>query len=602
MKKESIFKVITLLFPIILIFLIELILRISGYGVDYQLFRRVKVNNRPDYLLMNPKYGEKYFKDKGFKPDNQSDLFLEEKTDSTFRIFVQGASTAVGFPFYYSGSFPRMLEHRLVQTFPDKNIEVINTGITAVNSYTLWDLTDKIIEQKPDLVLIYAGHNEYYGALGVGSSVAVANYPWMVRTYLWLKDFRFFQLLENGYLKLNSANNDAPQIGKTTLMEVMAEKQKIPINSDVYYAGLKQFESNVSRILDKYKSNNIPVILSTLVSNEKDIKPFISENVEDSLKLIEGIEENRAEANSLAEKNAFAAYIKGQYYLEKNSATSKKYFHLAKEMDYLRFRAPERINALIKSLAKENGIPLINMEQEFLKYTGKNVVGNELLTEHVHPNIKGYFVMADAFYKKIKELELLKDWQNYISFEEAINDIPVTLIDSIRGSFIIEKLKKSWPYRLNTAGKNTVSEYYSIQELTYEEEKAREIIIDNYLWREVMENSYYIYKNTGRFKEALRVAQSLILEYPEKNGFLKLAGEMCVKLRDYKKAAYYFFKFNKSERTANSAKLLASAYIQLDKAGLAYKTLLEAKKVVIDDSELNEMLGEVSEMIELPDN
>jgi len=64
-----------------------------------------------------------------------------------------------------------LLKHRLSHTFPNKNIEVINTGITAVNSYTLWDLTDDIIEQKPDLVIIYAGHNEYYGALGVGSII-----------------------------------------------------------------------------------------------------------------------------------------------------------------------------------------------------------------------------------------------------------------------------------------------------------------------------------------------------------------------------------------------------------------------------------------------
>src|SRR5690606_30917257 len=170
MKKQTVFKIIAVLLPLILVLLFETILRIVGYGNDYKLFHRISIENKPDYLEMNKNIAGKYFKDNGLRSDNQSDLFLKTKTDSTFRVFVQGASTVVGFPFYRAGSFPRLLKHRLAFTFPEKNIEVVNTGITAVNSYTLWDLTDAIIEQKPDLVLIYAGHNEYYGALGAGSS------------------------------------------------------------------------------------------------------------------------------------------------------------------------------------------------------------------------------------------------------------------------------------------------------------------------------------------------------------------------------------------------------------------------------------------------
>ena len=127
----------------------ELVLRIFGYGENYQLFNRVKGENGKEYLVVNSDVSKKYFKDTEFQSDSQSDLFLRKKTDSTFRIFVQGASTAVGYPFYKGGSFPRLLKHRLSRTFPDKNIEVVNTAITAVNSYTLWDVTDKIIDQKP---------------------------------------------------------------------------------------------------------------------------------------------------------------------------------------------------------------------------------------------------------------------------------------------------------------------------------------------------------------------------------------------------------------------------------------------------------------------
>ena len=329
MKKESIFKIITISLPFLLIFLIEIALRIGGFGENYNLFKKVKVENGPDYLIMNSNIAKKYFSDEGFHPDNQSDLFLKIKTDSTFRVFVQGASTAVGFPFYHGGSFPRMLKQRLSQTFPNKNIEVINTGITAVNSYTLLDLTDKIIDQNPDVVIIYAGHNEYYGALGVGSSSSFGSHPVVVRSYLFLKNFRFFQLLENGYSKIFRHKKNTLNVGETTLMEVMARDQRIPYNSEVYRAGINQFEGNLEKILNKYKKNNIPVIISTIVSNEKDIKPFISDSIKDEKQFFKDLEQPNLEANQLAKNNAMAAYKLGYYNLDKNQDTAKKYLHLA---------------------------------------------------------------------------------------------------------------------------------------------------------------------------------------------------------------------------------------------------------------------------------
>jgi hypothetical protein len=161
LKKKTVFKLIAIGLPLFLILVVEIMLRLFGYGENYELFNKVISENTTEYYVMDSDISKKYFKNTGFRSDNQSDLFLKNKSDSTFRIFVQGASTIVGFPFYRNGSFTRILKLRLSRTFLEKNIEVINAGITAVNSYRLWDLTDKIIEQNPDHVIIYAGHNEY---------------------------------------------------------------------------------------------------------------------------------------------------------------------------------------------------------------------------------------------------------------------------------------------------------------------------------------------------------------------------------------------------------------------------------------------------------
>ena len=600
MKKRNIFRIIAVLLPFVFIFILEVILRMVNYGEDYQLFHRVKVDNRPDYLVMNKNIVGKYFKDNDLRSDNQSDLFLKTKTDSTFRVFVQGASTVVGFPFYRGGSFPRMLKHRLSLTFPNKNIEVINTGITAVNSYTLWDLTDDIIEQKPDLVIIYAGHNEYYGALGIGSSISYGSHPTLIRSYLNLKKFRFFQLFENGYYKLVSSSNTKPSERQTTLMEVMAKEQRIPYNSEVFLNGINQFESNLDLILSKYKKHKIPVILSTVVSNKKDIKPFISDSIPNKNKFIKDMELNNPGPNKIAKNNALAAYTLGRHYLEKNQDSAKKYLHLAKELDFLRFRAPEKINELIIKLSKKYNTSLIDMEMVFNTNSKYKIVGDELMTEHVHPNIKGQFLMADAFYNKIRKLELLKNWSDYISYDEAFRDIPISRVDSLNGKLVIDDLKKSWPYDMNMSGKRP--DLNNFAGASFEEQLANDLHKKNITWDNAMAIAYNTFKAEKEYEKALHVSESLIFEYPEQGKVYQMAGTMCLNLGDFDKAVYYFSKFNSLEKNSTSAEDLARAYIKLNKIELAKETLLRAKKKGLQVKDFNKMFKEENIKTTEPEN
>ena len=51
--------------------------------------------------------------------------------------------------------------------------------------------------ERPDAILIYAGHNEYYGALGAGSTETLGAVPGFVRFYVRLQRFKTFLLLRN---------------------------------------------------------------------------------------------------------------------------------------------------------------------------------------------------------------------------------------------------------------------------------------------------------------------------------------------------------------------------------------------------------------------
>ena len=167
-------------------------------------------------------------------------------------------------------AFTRILQRRLQDIFPNRLIEVINLGLTAVNSYTLLDFADELLEQKPDLVLIYAGHNEYYGALGVASMENGSIPHWLKILHLKFIHLRTYQLIQNGiggfYRLIHPMTTDE---AKATLMEKMVGKNLIPYHSKMYLDGLAQFSNNMSKLLEKMNEEHIPVIISDLVSNER---------------------------------------------------------------------------------------------------------------------------------------------------------------------------------------------------------------------------------------------------------------------------------------------------------------------------------------------
>ncbi len=88
-----------------------------------------------------------------------------------------------------------MVKDRLVTLFPDRNFEVVNLGMTAVNSYTMLDFTREILEYELDLILIYCGHNEFYGALGIASAEHLGRSRWLVKTHLNLQKLKTFWLV-----------------------------------------------------------------------------------------------------------------------------------------------------------------------------------------------------------------------------------------------------------------------------------------------------------------------------------------------------------------------------------------------------------------------
>jgi lysophospholipase L1-like esterase len=492
MKKSSstwLMYGIAVCLPIIFFLLLEMALRLADYGQDYPLF--IDNPSHPQYQLPRPDIIKRYFaKDTAVPPVSmEANFLLKDKPENGFRLFVQGGSTAAGYPYGLGASLAGMLDSRVRASKPGHYVEVVNTAMSAVNSYTLLDFADEIIEQQPDAILIYAGHNEFLGILGVGSNFVVAGSSSATRWLLRLRDWRVFQLVQNTIAPLsanasntsssesnnyesNNKNIDNSKVDKTlanqssrTLMSKVAKHKHITTDSELFAAGIAQFRHNMQALLRRYGDAKIPVLLSTIASNEQDHPPFESHPT--PLPLTTQLQALQAQINpsqakllldqllnaasSLALPSADVHFKLGQYCAaRKLSACAQSQFALATEHDLLRFRAPAAINDIIRELAAQfSHVELVDAQAALRQRSANQLIGRNVMLEHLHPNVSGYFVIANAFYDRLWQLDLLASKQQrqyYVDANSAWQRRPILPSEEYKGFADVLTLMADYPF------------------------------------------------------------------------------------------------------------------------------------------------------------
>jgi lysophospholipase L1-like esterase len=412
-------QLIASLVPFVALALVEAALRLAGYGDAYPLF--VASADDARWLQPNPAVIERYF-----PPQLAPELaiapnyFRRDKPADGIRIFVQGGSTAAGFPVEPAASLARLLRYRLGQSFPERPLEVVDTAMSAVTSVTLLDFADEIIAAEPDAVLIYAGHNEYLGIFGIGSAYRGASSRLATRLSFGIDELRLYQLLRNTWFEIRRRSSRPAASEATTLMAAIAAEQEIALDSADFRRGVSQWRRNLRALIERYTAAGIPVFVATVASNLSDQPPFISAPLADDVRAeaaarlaalsVVPLDADTAPPDptpALARLEAIAAeqgsaelyFALGRAHERRgNDDDARRAFELAREHDLLPFRAPAAINAVVRELTRTTAARLVDVETVFVAAAPRGLVGDELMLEHLHPTVDGYFLLADAFY------------------------------------------------------------------------------------------------------------------------------------------------------------------------------------------------------------
>lgn len=400
-ERTALFYGITAAIPLVFFLLLETGLRWGNYMGDLALFSDPGIGNN-EYYLPNPNFAARYFFYTKTVPNPSIDVFKQEKTPDTYRVFAMGGSSAAGYPYGFNGTYSRVVKDILQDRMPYKQVEVVNVGISAISSYTLYDQVAEILQQEPDAILIYAGHNEFYGALGVGSNENLGGFPWFVRGYLKLQQYKTFLLLRNAIVgagKWTASLFGAQEVNpNATLMERIINSRSIALDGPKHQLAMHQFDSNLSAILDAFTQQGVPVWLGSLASNYKDQVPFV--DVPDAV-----------DAQDQPLPLASSVFQEGQSLLvDGNTDAAQTQFAYAKDLDGLKFRAPESINQIIRKKARAyEQVYYVPVYERFVEHSPNGIIGNELMLEHLHPNAKGYFLMGASFAQAMLESDRLND-------------------------------------------------------------------------------------------------------------------------------------------------------------------------------------------------
>lgn len=552
------FYLILFLIPVLFFVLLELGLRAFDYGYDFTVFK-VVTDYHPDKLFLNPEIPYKYFYGTRSVPSALPDGFDKEKKPNAFRIFVLGGSSTAGWPYVPNASFPRQLKRKLELLYPENNIEVINLGISAINSYTIRDFIPALLEQKPDLVLVYAGHNEYYGALGVGSTVSIGSSRFLVNLYLWLYNFKTTQLLRDAIswvYGLFNKTNQASEASNETLMSQMIGNSLITYDSDEYWAGIKQFEGNLRDIVEMIHDKNVPLILGKLTCNLRDQKPFVSVKTEKYPSAEEVFNQANEEFN------------KG------NIEEAKKLFLLAKEYDALRFRAPQKINDVISEIGNQFKVPVVDIDSVFRKFSPNELVGYNLTVDHLHPNIDGYRLIAETFYYKMKKMNLLPEGRRADLSEEKADSIlkanfPFTALDSTLANFSIIVLTGQYPFVPKGTPNYKMLNY---KMSTIVDTIAAQIFNKQLKWETAHSKLAEYYLNRNEIDKFIREMEVIIAERPYYDVPYKNLAAYLIDKGYIEKAIPYLKKLDEIKSDFFSNKWLGQVYLKLNdvKTSLPY--------------------------------
>ena len=401
-----------ILIPVLLLGVTEVALRICGVGT-LTSFTTPCMDQGQAAFCDNPAFTSTFFP-RGMARTPRPFAIPAAKPQGTYRIAILGESAAYGDPDPTFG-FGRYLEVMVRERYPGVKFEIINSGITAINSHVMLPIARDLAKHQPDLFIVYSGSNEAIGPFGPGTVLTQTGLSLpVIRANILFRSTRIGQLLSD----LRPVQQSQSWRGMSMFLEKQVPADS-PLLKDVY----SNYAANLRDIVRVARASGARVLVSTVATNLKDCAPFASAHrsglTQEQLRswsalVQQGSDMEKTQSYAEALKIYQSAekiddrYAELQFRIARcllklgNDQEAKEYFVRARDLDTLRFRADSNINEVNRSVASSvPGAELVDVDALFSQESPNGIIGDELVYEHVHPTPLGNYLLARALFLQI---------------------------------------------------------------------------------------------------------------------------------------------------------------------------------------------------------
>lgn len=513
-SKKIVFGLMTLSLTGILLFGIEIGIEKLFPELQPQFLTEVTYD-QIEWYQINRSFLRDYFPaNERLVPEFKPSLVRKQKTKSTFRILCIGESSMFGVPYQMTANIPGMVRRQLQHLHPEKEIEVINLGASAINTNVILHLTKEFLRLQPDLVLIYTGHNEFYGPDGVGASRLEKYFPSITQLKYNIRNLSIVRLAQS------FGNSPAQtQSLEVNLMKQVSNGALIDLNSSNAQLVFNNFARNLSDIIKSYRRLNISVIVSDVTSNLQ-FSPFVYDStlINDYTEIRNSIGSKKYDIalrkfNALSHidsTNAYQQFLLGSIYLGLNNPVKARlHFEFARDNDLLKFRAPGKINAIIKTVCAKNAISFFSSDSIFQHFSMNGISDTTLFWEHLHPKANGYYLIANGFVDKIQQENIFPQDSNIKKLPFNNDSLHISWLDQAFADVSMKNLTSKWPFtnfmitqqcypKADPLLKKIVDEVYSIGKV----------------WDEGCYETAQLFWSSGNIQQAITTYRAVIDEYP----------------------------------------------------------------------------------------
>ncbi|UCD56338.1 MAG: tetratricopeptide repeat protein [Candidatus Hydrogenedentota bacterium] len=372
-----------------------------------------------------------------------------------------GGSTTFGRPYDDTTSFCGWLRAMLPKADPSRSWEVINAGGVSYASYRMAALMEELIRYKPDLFIIYSGHNEF---LERRTYSRIIETPEAIRGLgAMASRTRIYTVIESAVNKLNvhSGQIDGeraylPAEVKTMLADSVGPEDYYR-DDELHQRVLDHYRYNLVRAVDIARSVDAEVILVTPASNMRHCSPFKSEHREG----LSNIDRNRwhalfdqaskaynqsqwdealaalDEAITLDDRYAHAHYLRGRIlWMLSRHDEAKTAFGRAIDEDICPLRATGAMLEIVKQVGQERDVPVVDFVGLLEGLSEHATPGEELFLDHVHPTIETNRRLALFLLEKMHDqgiVNFASEWDN-AQVRQVAEEVEDHLDDRAHGS------------------------------------------------------------------------------------------------------------------------------------------------------------------------